>query len=252
MCDFSGAANGLDGRPAGATDVSDAEGAITGELMVTKEDGSVELQVNGAGLDKPRIYAFEAAESVAKFTKQLASDLGVEAASVEVRTPSGAVLNTSMSHAFAWKPGRIVAAGERSFRVSFVTASGDGEIDHFSPAVSGRRSSVRVASPAVMKYVVVSGGVVSGLGKGVTASSLGVLMRAAGYRVTSIKIDPYLNVDAGTMSPFEHGEVFTLDDGGEVCATPPHHLTSPHLTSPHLTSPRLASPHLTSPRLTAG
>jgi CTP synthase len=68
----------------------------------------------------------------------------------------------------------------------------------------------------VMKYVVVSGGVLSGLGKGVTASSIGVLLKSAGLRVTSVKIDPYLNSDAGTMSPFEHGEVFVLDDGGEV------------------------------------
>ncbi|CAN1287965.1 CTP synthase [Linum perenne] len=67
-----------------------------------------------------------------------------------------------------------------------------------------------------MKYVLVTGGVVSGLGKGVTASSVGVLLKACGLRVTSIKIDPYLNTDAGTMSPFEHGEVFVLDDGGEV------------------------------------
>ena len=67
-----------------------------------------------------------------------------------------------------------------------------------------------------MKYVVVSGGVLSGLGKGVTASSIGVLLKSAGLRVTSLKIDPYLNSDAGTMSPFEHGEVFVLDDGGEV------------------------------------
>ena len=67
-----------------------------------------------------------------------------------------------------------------------------------------------------MKYVVVSGGVLSGLGKGVTASSIGVLLKSAGLRVTSVKIDPYLNSDAGTMSPFEHGEVFVLDDGGEV------------------------------------
>lgn len=66
-----------------------------------------------------------------------------------------------------------------------------------------------------MKYVVVSGGVVSGLGKGVTISSLGRMLRGCGVRVTSIKIDPYLNVDAGTMSPFEHGEVFVLGDGGE-------------------------------------
>jgi CTP synthase len=66
-----------------------------------------------------------------------------------------------------------------------------------------------------MKYIVVTGGVVSGLGKGVTISSLGRLLQACGLRVTAIKIDPYLNVDAGTMSPFEHGEVFVLDDGGE-------------------------------------
>ena len=56
----------------------------------------------------------------------------------------------------------------------------------------------------------------SGLGKGITASSIGVLLKSAGLSVTSVKIDPYLNCDAGTMSPFEHGEVYVLDDGGEV------------------------------------
>jgi CTP synthase len=66
-----------------------------------------------------------------------------------------------------------------------------------------------------MKYIVVTGGVISGLGKGVTISSLGRLLQSCGLRVTAIKIDPYLNVDAGTMSPFEHGEVFVLADGGE-------------------------------------
>mmetsp|Transcript_17184 Transcript_17184/g.37595 ORF Transcript_17184/g.37595 Transcript_17184/m.37595 type:complete len:646 (-) Transcript_17184:118-2055(-) len=65
------------------------------------------------------------------------------------------------------------------------------------------------------KLVIITGGVVSGIGKGVTASSLGVLFRGMGLRVTALKIDPYLNVDAGTMSPIEHGEVFVLDDGGE-------------------------------------
>lgn len=67
-----------------------------------------------------------------------------------------------------------------------------------------------------MKFVVVSGGTVSGLGKGTAISSLGVVLKAHGYRVTSIKIDPYLNIDAGTMSPFEHGEVYVLEDGGEA------------------------------------
>jgi len=72
---------------------------------------------------------------------------------------------------------------------------------------------------STMKYVAVVGGMVSGLGKGITISSLGRLLISAGLRVTSIKIDPYLNIDAGTMSPFEHGEVFVLDDGGEVRGT---------------------------------
>ena len=67
-----------------------------------------------------------------------------------------------------------------------------------------------------MKYLVVTGGVVSGLGKGITISSIGRILKSSGVRVTSIKIDPYLNVDAGLMSPFEHGETFVLDDGGET------------------------------------
>ncbi|KAK9317950.1 CTP synthase N-terminus-domain-containing protein [Lipomyces starkeyi] len=67
-----------------------------------------------------------------------------------------------------------------------------------------------------MKYVVVSGGVISGIGKGVIASSTGLLFKTRGFKVSAIKIDPYMNIDAGTMSPLEHGEVFVLDDGGEV------------------------------------
>jgi len=67
-----------------------------------------------------------------------------------------------------------------------------------------------------MKYVFVTGGVLSGLGKGITASSVGRLLKSRGLKVTAIKIDPYLNIDAGTMNPFEHGEVFVLEDGGEV------------------------------------
>lgn len=66
------------------------------------------------------------------------------------------------------------------------------------------------------KFVVVTGGVISGIGKGITASSVGVLMKMLGLRPTAIKIDPYLNIDAGTMSPSEHGEVFVLDDGAET------------------------------------
>ncbi len=66
------------------------------------------------------------------------------------------------------------------------------------------------------KYVFVTGGVVSSLGKGITTSSVGALLRARGYRVTAVKIDPYINVDAGTMRPYEHGEVFVTDDGAET------------------------------------
>jgi len=67
-----------------------------------------------------------------------------------------------------------------------------------------------------MKYIVITGGVISGLGKGITASSIGLLLKNMGYNTTMIKIDPYLNVDAGTMSPYEHGEVFVLEDGSET------------------------------------
>ncbi|XP_011501043.1 PREDICTED: CTP synthase [Ceratosolen solmsi marchali] len=67
-----------------------------------------------------------------------------------------------------------------------------------------------------MKYVLVTGGVISGVGKGVIASSFGAILKSCGIHVTSIKIDPYINIDAGTFSPYEHGEVYVLDDGGEV------------------------------------
>ncbi|KAF8798888.1 CTP synthase [Phlegmacium glaucopus] len=66
------------------------------------------------------------------------------------------------------------------------------------------------------KFILVSGGVVSGIGKGVIASSTGLLLKTAGHTVTAIKIDPYMNIDAGTMRPTEHGEVYVLNDGGEV------------------------------------
>jgi CTP synthase len=66
------------------------------------------------------------------------------------------------------------------------------------------------------KFIFVTGGVMSGLGKGITAASMGRLLANAGFDVTAVKIDPYLNVDAGTMNPFEHGEVYVLKDGAEV------------------------------------
>ena len=73
-----------------------------------------------------------------------------------------------------------------------------------------------MASVHITKHVFVTGGVASSLGKGLTASSLGRLLRARGLRVTMQKLDPYLNVDPGTMNPFQHGEVFVTDDGAET------------------------------------
>ena len=66
------------------------------------------------------------------------------------------------------------------------------------------------------KYVFVTGGVVSSLGKGIASASLAAILESRGLKVTLIKLDPYLNVDPGTMSPFQHGEVFVTDDGAET------------------------------------
>ena len=66
------------------------------------------------------------------------------------------------------------------------------------------------------KYIFITGGVVSGLGKGIAAASIGALLEARGFRITIQKFDPYINVDPGTMSPFQHGEVFVTDDGAET------------------------------------
>ncbi|NLM77250.1 MAG: CTP synthase [Ruminococcaceae bacterium] len=76
--------------------------------------------------------------------------------------------------------------------------------------------SVKKQEEQQMKYIFVTGGVVSGLGKGITAASLGRLLKARGIRVTMQKFDPYLNVDPGTMNPMQHGEVFVTDDGAET------------------------------------
>ena len=66
------------------------------------------------------------------------------------------------------------------------------------------------------KFIFVLGGVMSGLGKGISASSIGYLLKSAGLKVNILKLDPYLNVDPGTMNPYQHGEVFVLDDGSET------------------------------------
>ena len=66
------------------------------------------------------------------------------------------------------------------------------------------------------RYIFVTGGVVSSLGKGITSASIGSILESKGYKVSVIKLDPYFNVDPGTMSPFQHGEVFVTEDGSET------------------------------------
>src|SRR4030043_1251117 len=68
----------------------------------------------------------------------------------------------------------------------------------------------------MVSYIIVTGGVISGLGKGITTASIGKILQLHGYKVTAIKIDPYMNFDAGTLRPTEHGEVWVTEDGGEI------------------------------------
>ena len=70
------------------------------------------------------------------------------------------------------------------------------------------------------KFVFITGGVVSSIGKGIVAASLGRLLKSRGYNVSILKLDPYLNVDPGTMSPFQHGEVFVTEDGCLLYTSP--------------------------------
>ncbi len=83
-------------------------------------------------------------------------------------------------------------------------------------AASTTQSKLATSKQAETKHLFVTGGVASSLGKGLTASSLGRLLRMRGLRVSMQKLDPYLNVDPGTMNPFQHGEVFVTDDGTET------------------------------------
>jgi CTP synthase len=101
----------------------------------------------------------------------------------------------------------------------------------FVHGIPPRKGRVDVAP----KYIFVTGGVVSSLGKGLAAASMGALLEARGYRVALQKMDPYINVDAGTMSPYQHGEVFVTDDGGETDLDLGHYerFTSARITRDH-------------------
>ena len=93
-----------------------------------------------------------------------------------------------------------------------IPQTGTGPLSRIGSAAAARP----FRNPGTTKHIFVTGGVVSSLGKGLTASSLGMLLRSRGLRVTMQKLDPYINVDPGTMSPFQHGEVFVTDDGAET------------------------------------
>ena len=92
-----------------------------------------------------------------------------------------------------------------ALRFPSANLDGDGAVSHFFRVwVKEEKGDSRMS----VKYIFVTGGVVSGLGKGITAASLGRLLKERGYRVTIQKFDPYINVDPGTMSPYQHGEVY--------------------------------------------
>ena len=100
------------------------------------------------------------------------------------------------------------------------------------------------------RYVFITGGVVSSLGKGLASAALGALLQARGYSVRLRKLDPYLNVDPGTMSPYQHGEVFVTDDGAETDLDLGHYerFTGHPANTRRTTSPPAASTRTSSPR----
>src|SRR3970282_2576301 len=105
-----------------------------------------------------------------------------------------------------------------------------------SRAPADRRAGGPAVSASPTKYIFVTGGVVSALGKGIVAASLGRLLKARGLSVQAQKFDPYLNVDPGTMSPFQHGEVFVTEDGAETDLALGHYERFLHANMSHRTS----------------
>ncbi|MBN1780255.1 CTP synthase [bacterium] len=115
-----------------------------------------------------------------------------------------------MVHALKW-PKQTV---KRSAWIQWKILKGHGNWPH--PDCSTRKGEDVKEAKRRVKYIFITGGVVSSLGKGIASASLGLLLKKRGLRVTIMKIDPYLNVDPGTMSPYQHGEVFVTDDGAET------------------------------------
>lgn len=118
-----------------------------------------------------------------------------------------------MSKATKMRRGTVKASASRkTTAVSARTRSGKTLVDR----TLLKRTTARSAKALQQKFIFVTGGVVSSIGKGLTAASLGTLLEARGLKVTLMKFDPYLNVDPGTMSPLQHGEVFVTEDGAET------------------------------------
>ena len=148
-----------------------------GSLDITRHELHVEIQLSSPKLAKPRLYAFALTDQLAAFFSELAKDLGDPDMVVEMQSSSGAAVSPLMVHSFAWKTGRSIIAG--TSRIDVAVSSEESAVNAGEGCPSPRR---RTSMRPVMKYVIVSGGVVSGLGKGVTASSLGVLLKVCGPR----------------------------------------------------------------------
>src|SRR5215831_10420701 len=108
-----------------------------------------------------------------------------------------------------------IARGKRWRKKWFRVASPSVIID-CAPQPAQNSKTIHGEATMSAKYIFVTGGVVSSLGKGLAAASIGCLLESRGIKVNLMKFDPYLNVDPGTMSPFQHGEVFVTDDGAET------------------------------------
>ena len=125
-------------------------------------------------------------------------------------TKAGKVKLTKTRKVKSTKAGKVKSTKTKKVRSS-------SERNSKSHSKRKRRSSTRsIAKPLEQKFIFVTGGVVSSIGKGLTAASLGTLLEARGLKVTLMKCDPYINVDPGTMSPFQHGEVYVTEDGAET------------------------------------
>lgn len=195
-----------------------AHAAHTGSLKVKKMRDYVEIHLASSLLEQPRVYAFGLNEPLAKFFDSVREDLKDAQLELQLECLIGesrSIVSNHIVHSYAWGTGssRTLKLGGVAYDV---TVAGERATVSDVQLTPRKRHLAETTRAKATKYIIVTGGVVSGIGKGVTASSIGMLVKTAGYRVTAVKIDPYINMDAGTMSPFEHGEVFVLDDGGEA------------------------------------